>query len=47
MNIKEKDYEMASYFFGIDIRIIMASRKSGVNKKVVHFVIPSKLGELA
>jgi hypothetical protein len=32
---------MASYFLGIDIRIRMTSRKSGVNKKVVHFGIPS------
>jgi hypothetical protein len=32
---------MASYFLGIDIRIIMASRKSSVNKKDVHFGIPS------
>jgi hypothetical protein len=32
---------MASYFLGIDIRIRMASRESGVNKKDVQFVIPS------
>jgi hypothetical protein len=32
---------MDSYFIGIDIKIRMASRKSGVNKKVVHFGIPS------
>ena len=32
---------MDSYFLSIDIRIIMASRKSSVNKKVVHFGIPS------
>jgi hypothetical protein len=32
---------MASYFLGIDIRIIMASRESGINKKAVHFGIPS------
>jgi hypothetical protein len=32
---------MASYFLGIDIRIRMASREFGVNKKVVHFGIPS------
>jgi hypothetical protein len=32
---------MASYFLGIDIRIIMASRKASVKKKVVHFGIPS------
>jgi hypothetical protein len=45
INIKEKDYEMASYFLGIDIRIRMASRESIGNKKVVHFGIPS-LGSL-
>jgi hypothetical protein len=32
---------MASYFLGIDIRIRMASRESGVNNKVFHFGIPS------
>jgi hypothetical protein len=32
---------MDSFFLGIDIRIRMASRKSGVNKKAVHFGIPS------
>jgi hypothetical protein len=32
---------MDSYFLGIDIRIKMASRESSVNKKVVHFGIPS------
>jgi hypothetical protein len=32
---------MASYFLGIDIRIRIASRKSNVKKKVVHFGIPS------
>jgi hypothetical protein len=31
---------MDSYFLGIDIRIRMASRESGVNKKDVHFGIP-------
>ena len=41
INIKVKDYEMDSYFLGIDIRIRMASREVGVNKKVVHFGIPS------
>jgi hypothetical protein len=40
INIKDKDYEMASYFLGIDIWIIIASRKFGVKKKVVHFGIP-------
>jgi hypothetical protein len=32
---------MVSYFLGIDIRIRMAARESGVNKKFVHFGIPS------
>jgi hypothetical protein len=32
---------MDSYFLGIDIRIRMASRESDVNKKAVHFGIPS------
>jgi hypothetical protein len=32
---------MASYVLGIDIRNIMTSRESSVNKKVVHFGIPS------
>ena len=32
---------MASYFLGIDIRIIMTSRESSGNKKVVHFFITS------
>jgi hypothetical protein len=31
---------MTSYVLGIDIRIIMTSRKSGVNKKAIHFGIP-------
>jgi hypothetical protein len=32
---------MAFEFLGIEIRIIMASRESSGNKKVVHFGIPS------
>jgi hypothetical protein len=32
---------MASYFLGIDTGIIMESRKSCVNKKDVHFGIPT------
>jgi hypothetical protein len=40
INIKDKDYEMDSYFLGIYIRIIIASRESSGNKKVVHFGIP-------
>ena len=45
INIKDKDYDMDSYFLGIDIRIKMASRESSGNKKAVHFGIPS-LGSL-
>jgi hypothetical protein len=45
INIKDKDYDMASYFLGIDIRIIMASTKSSGNKKSFHFGIP-RLGIL-
>ena len=41
IDIKYKDYDMDSYFLGINIRIIMASRESSVNKKAVHFGIPS------
>jgi hypothetical protein len=36
-----RPYEMASYLLGIDIRIKISSRESGVNKKDVHFGIPS------
>jgi hypothetical protein len=32
---------MVSYFLGIDIRVIMTSRKSNVKKKVLHFGIPN------
>jgi hypothetical protein len=45
ININDKEYEMASYFLGIDIMIKMTSREFGVNKKVVHFGIP-RLGSL-
>jgi hypothetical protein len=31
---------MASYFIGIDIRVIMTFRKSNIKKKVIHFGIP-------
>jgi hypothetical protein len=40
INIKDKDYEITSYFLGIDIRIIMTSRESIGNKKAIHFGIP-------
>jgi hypothetical protein len=39
--MKDKDYDMASYFVGIDIRIRMAYRESSGNKKAIHFGIPS------
>jgi hypothetical protein len=39
MNIKNKDYEMDSYFLGIDIWVRMTSIKDGVKKKVSHFGI--------
>jgi hypothetical protein len=32
---------MDSYFLGIEITIKMESREFGVNKKVVHFGVPS------
>ena len=41
INIKGKDDEMVSYFFGIDIGIRMASRKTSVKEKAMHFGIPS------
>ena len=41
INIKKKDYGMASYFLGIDIRVRMTSRKVGVKKKAIRFCIPS------
>jgi hypothetical protein len=41
INIKNKDYDMASYFLGIDIRVRMTSRKDSIKKKVVHFGISS------
>jgi hypothetical protein len=31
---------MDSYFIGIDIRVIMTSRKLGIKKKAIHFGIP-------
>jgi hypothetical protein len=32
---------MASYFLGIDIKVRMTSRKVGVKKKAIHFIILS------
>jgi hypothetical protein len=39
INIKNTYYEMASYFLGINIRVIMTSRKTSVKKKAIHFCI--------
>ena len=40
INIKNKYDEMLSYFLGIDIGVKMASRKTSVKEKVIHFGIP-------
>jgi hypothetical protein len=44
INIKNKDYEMASNFPGIDIRVRMTSRKFDIKKKVFHFGITISRG---
>ena len=41
INIKNKYDEMVSYFLGVDIRVRMASRKTSVKEKAIHFGIPS------
>ena len=41
INIKNKYDEMVSYFLGIDIGFRMASRKTSVKEKSIHFGIPS------
>ena len=41
INIKNKYDEMVSYFLGIDIGVRMASRKTSVKEKAIHFDIPS------
>ena len=41
INIKKKYDEMVSYFLGIDIRVRMASRKTSVKEKDIHFGTPS------
>jgi hypothetical protein len=41
IDIKNNNYEMDSYFFGIDIRICITFRKFSGKKKIVHFGIPS------
>ena len=38
---KNKYDEMVSYFLGIDIGVRMASRKTSVKEKAIHFGIPS------
>ena len=40
INIKIKDYEMVSYFLGIDIRVRMTYRKTSVKGKAINFGIP-------
>ena len=41
INIKNKYDEMVSYFLGIDIGVKMASIKTSVKEKAIHFGIPS------
>ena len=41
INIKNKYDDMVSYFLGIDIGVKMASRKTSVKEKSIHFGIPS------
>ena len=41
INIKNKYDEMVSYFLGIEIGVRMASRKTSVKEKAIHFGIPS------
>jgi hypothetical protein len=41
INIKNKNYEMGTYFLGIDIMARMTSRKASVKKKAIPFGIPS------
>ena len=41
INIKNKYDEMVSYFLGIDIGVRMASRKTSVKEKAIHFGITS------
>ena len=46
INIKNKYNEMVPYFLGIDIGVRMASRKTSVKEKSIHFCIPSSRGLL-
>ena len=39
IGINNKYYEMVSYFLGIDIGVRMASRKTNVKEKAIHFGI--------
>ena len=41
INIKNKYDEMVSYFLGIYIGVKMASRKTSVKEKAIHFGISS------
>lgn len=44
INTKNKDYEIASYFLGVDIGVKMTPREVDVKKKAIHF-LHSKLEE--
>ena len=41
INIKNKYDEMVSYFLGTNIGVRLASRKTSVKDKAIHFGIPS------
>jgi len=40
INLKNKNYEMVSYFLGIDIRVRITYRKTSVKGKAINFGIP-------
>ena len=40
ISIKNKYYEMVSYFLGIDIEVRLISRKIIVKDKSIHFSMP-------
>jgi hypothetical protein len=40
-NINKKYYEMDLYFIGIEIGVLMTSRKASVKKKAIHICISS------
>ena len=50
INLKKKDDEIVSYFIGINIRVIMVSRKTNVKEKVINLTychIPNHLSGLS